>query len=86
MNTFVIDSMTQRHAALEAVKALKADPLNVELVSDLERVVGEAQNRPPQGLSDGSIPAEMWTHLRDLVRRLHAVRMGFKVIDMKWES
>ena len=75
--------MTQRYAALKAVEALKADPWNVAFVADLERVLAKAQNGPPDGMADGSIPAELWTYLRGLVTTLDTARMDFRAIELK---
>ena len=42
-------------------------------INDLEQVIGEAQNRPPQGDADGSISEELWRALRDFVQAWRVV-------------
>lgn len=48
-----------------------ASRLHAELrrdLDDLDELVGEAQNSPPQGLADGTIPEDRWYTLRDIVK------------------
>lgn len=49
--------MNQRDRAMNALYRS-----NLDLLRD---IVGEAQNQPPLGCADGSIPEELWYILRD---------------------
>lgn len=61
------EKMTQLDRALRALAALQ--PTGPELLAAkvLSDIVDEAQNRPPGGLSDGSIGGARWYALRDVV-------------------
>lgn len=66
--------MTQKERALDIL-----DPLptlgTVEAIADiLEEIVGEAQNEPPDGGSDGSITEEEWYIFRDTARALRTLQ------------
>lgn len=66
--------MTQKARADRVVDALKkhAEPLK-ELEQELDRILCEAQNRPPEGASDGSMTPKEWGDfhaLREAVEEL----------------
>lgn len=62
---------TQLQRAKAIVERYKKwTPILKEIQDDLDAVLSEAQNRPPEGVADGSISDESWGRLRDLADAL----------------
>lgn len=61
--------MTQRERVWALLEKLNPDKV-LRLYQQLDVIVGEAQNEPPQGESDGSISEMEWNAFRSLTRGL----------------
>ena len=73
--------MNQRERAMEHYTTLMEFPFNRGDLNALHGVIMEAQNQPPQGRADGSLPADLWTAFQEfaaalevLQRAAHAVK------------
>lgn len=75
--------MTQLERAKQAVGRLTKNLEDDEAMADLEEVLGEAQNSPPQGAADGSIEPEVWNALGGLRDDLAEARSGFQWLQSK---
>lgn len=75
------DKPDQRTRATSQVRALKALFPDLARVKDeLELVLNEAQNPPPQGRADGSISPELWAQLRQVRVALRDVLVAIAFI------
>ena len=57
---------TQMGRAVLLVYSLREEGVDSSTLSQLEEILGEAQNVPPEGKSDGSISEARWNRFRDL--------------------
>jgi len=64
--------MTQRTRAENIITKRELPP--EKDMDDLQDIVGEAQNGPPQGSADGSINENAWYALRDHVDAVRSAR------------
>ena len=58
---------TQAGRAFLLLASFEGCQVEVDDLSELEHILGEAQNNPPAGASDGSLTERRWYALRDLV-------------------
>ena len=65
-------SMTQLERAIRAWFEVSTtqveDMAGSTAIAELETVLGEAQNGPPDGAADGTLSTAQWTALRDVQR------------------
>lgn len=58
--------MNQLERAKEIVILLCTQPLSITPLRDLQKIIDEAQNPPPQGGADGSINPFTWDLLKKI--------------------
>lgn len=63
--------MTQLERAQQSIASLREMFPRLEAIKeDLHHIMGEAQNRPPQGRSDGSMTEEQFSRTRTVEQAL----------------
>lgn len=50
-----------------------------DYVEEMQRILDKAQNAPPEGHGDGSIPPVVWTTTRDFLNALREYRRHFSI-------
>lgn len=66
--------MNQKERARLLIDKILEDPLNADHQDELKELLGEAQNKPPQGQADGSIDSDLWYILGGITTAGHAFR------------
>lgn len=74
--------LTQRGRLLDDVEDVKKKmgPLRIPRML-LKKVVGDAQNGPPDGAADGTVDPMLWTLARDLSKALEDVDFFLAAIE-----
>ena len=62
-----MSTRTQAQRARVCVWELRIVGVSHNTTCELETIIDEAQNEPPDGAADGTISPEYWAALRDLV-------------------
>lgn len=75
--------LTQRGRLFDDVEDIKKKLKGMRIPRMLlKKLLDEAQNPPPRGAVDGTIPAEMWDYARVLLRALVSVEAAIEALEL----
>jgi hypothetical protein len=75
--------LTQRGRLFDDVEDLKKKMGGMRIPRMLlKKLLDEAQNPPPQGAADGTIPEDMWGYARGLISSLASVEAAIEALEL----
>lgn len=75
--------LTQRGRLLDDIEDIRKKMGGMRIPRMLlKKLLDEAQNPPPQGAADGTIPADMWDYARALLRALTSVEAAIEALEL----